>query len=329
MRDRPAPPRPPAAAPRPGRGRGAALDFEAARGLFLAYLRDERACSPRTVEAYGRDLGQLGEFLCERLGAEAAALGDVDVYLLRSWLASLARARGPSTVARKVAALRSFYRFLARRGWVEANPAAGLETPKVRRPLPTFLSVEEAHEVIEAAPAESAAGARDRALLELLYGSGLRVGELAGLDLGDVDAAGGLARVRGKGGKERLVPVGPPALAAVAAWLGRRGELARPGEPTPALFLGPRGRRLGVRRVQELVQRYGALGAARPDLHPHALRHTCATHLLEGGADLRAIQEILGHASLSTTQRYTHVSVDALLRVYDQAHPLARRPVAP
>ncbi|HEU4407557.1 MAG TPA: tyrosine recombinase XerC [Polyangiaceae bacterium] len=327
MRERPAAPAKPAAAARAGLARGPG--FGEARALFLTYLRDERASSARTVEAYGRDLGQLGAFLAERLGGGEVAVADVDLYLLRSWLASLARARGASTVARKVAALRSFYRFLERRGLASTNPAAELETPKVRRPLPTFLSVEEAHEVVETPGLASAAGVRDRALLELLYGSGLRVSELAGLDLGDVDAGRGLVRVRGKGDKERLVPAGPPALAALAAWLGRRGELVRPGRPTPALFVGPRGRRLGVRRVQELVRRYGALGAGRPDLHPHALRHTCATHLLEGGADLRAIQEILGHSSLSTTQRYTHVSVDALLRVYDQAHPLARRPVDP
>jgi integrase/recombinase XerC len=329
MRERPATPPKPAAPTRPGRARGAGLGFDEARALFLTYLRDERASSARTVEAYGRDLGQLGAFLRERLGAADAPLADVDLYQLRSWLAALARESGPATVARKVAALRSFYRFLERRGWADANPAAELETPKVRRPLPTFLSVEEAHEVVETPGSASAAGLRDRALLELLYGSGLRVSELAGLDLVDVDAAQGLVRVRGKGDKERLVPAGPPALAAVSAWLGRRGELVRPDRPTKALFVGPRGRRLGVRRVQELVRRYGALGAARPDLHPHALRHTCATHLLEGGADLRAIQEILGHASLSTTQRYTHVSVDALVRVYDQAHPHARRPVGP
>jgi integrase/recombinase XerC len=312
---------------RAGRERGSGLGFGEARTRFLTYLRDERASSARTVEAYGRDLGQLGAFLRERLGEAEVTIGEIDLYFLRSWLASLAREHGASTVARKVAALRSFYRFLERRGWASANPAAQLETPKVRRPLPTFLSVEEAHEVVEVPGLAGAAGVRDRALLEMLYGSGLRVSELAGLDLGDVDGGRGLVRVRGKGDKERLVPVGPPALAALEAWLGRRDELLRPGQPTRALFIGPRGRRLGVRRVQELVRRYGALGAGRPDLHPHALRHTCATHLLEGGADLRAIQEILGHSSLSTTQRYTHVSVDALLRVYDQAHPLARRPV--
>lgn len=312
---------------RAGRERGSGLGFGEARARFLTYLRDERASSARTVEAYGRDLEQLGAFLRERLGDAEVTIGEIDLYFLRSWLASLARERGASTVARKVAALRSFYRFLERRGWASANPAAQLETPKVRRPLPTFLSVEEAHEVVEVPGLADAAGVRDRALLEMLYGSGLRVSELAGLDLGDVDGGRGLVRVRGKGDKERLVPVGPPALAALEAWLGRRDELLRPGQPTRALFVGPRGRRLGVRRVQELVRRYGALGAGRPDLHPHALRHTCATHLLEGGADLRAIQEILGHSSLSTTQRYTHVSVDALLRVYDQAHPLARRPV--
>ncbi len=329
MRERPPTPPKPAAASGPARARGAALGFDEARELFLTYLRDERASSPRTVEAYGRDLGQLGEFLRERLGEGNAHLDAIDLYLLRAWLASLARARGASTLARKVAALRSFYRFLERRGRVTSNPAAELETPKVRRPLPTFLSAEEAHEVVESPRLEGAAGLRDRAMLELLYGSGLRVGELAGLDLHDLDAGLGQVRVRGKGDKERLVPVGPPALAASLAWLERRGEFVRPGRPTSALFLGPRGRRLGVRRVQELVQRYGAIGTGRPDLHPHALRHTCATHLLEGGADLRAIQEILGHSSLSTTQRYTHVSVEALLRVYDQAHPLARRPVTP
>jgi integrase/recombinase XerC len=330
MPARPRPPPPPnAPAARPAVAPGAARGFDETVSHFLTYLRDERASSARTVEAYGRDLGQLGAFLRERSGVERATLGEVDLYVLRGWLAALARASGASTVARKVAAVRSFFRFLERRGWVESNPAAELETPKVRRPLPTFLSVEEAHEVVEVAGASTAEGARDRALLELLYGSGVRVGELAGLDLGDVDASRGLVRVRGKGDKERLVPAGPPALAALGAWLGRRGELTRPGRPTRALFLGARGRRLGVRRVQEIVRRYGALGAGRPDLHPHALRHTCATHLLEGGADLRAIQEILGHASLSTTQRYTHVSVDALVRVYDRAHPFARRPVDP
>jgi len=169
---------------------------------------------------------------------------------------------------------------------------------------------------------------RDTLLLELLYGSGLRVSELIGLDLVSIDSAQAELRVIGKGDKERIVPLGEKALEALEAYLPRRAELRHPksGYQDPAaLLLGRRGRRLGVRWVQELVRRYGALGSGRPDLHPHALRHSCATHMLEGGADLRAIQEMLGHSSLSTTQRYTHLSLDQLIRVYDQAHPLARR----
>ncbi len=175
---------------------------------------------------------------------------------------------------------------------------------------------------------ESAEGLRDRALLEVLYGAGLRVSELCGLDLGSIDLTRGSVRVIGKGDKERIVPLGAAAVSAITTYLQERARLADPttGDLDPrALFLSKRGKRLGVRRVQTLVHRYGALGAGRADLHPHALRHTCATHLLDGGADLRAIQKMMGHASLATTQRYTHVSIDHLVKVYDAAHPLARR----
>jgi integrase/recombinase XerC len=197
--------------------------------------------------------------------------------------------------------------------------------------MPTFLNVDAAAEVVTTPDTDSAEGLRDRALMETLYAAGLRVSELCGLDLDAVDTDNptlGSVRVLGKGSKERVVPLGSEAVKAVRAYLERRDELTDPktGERDPrALFLTKRGARLGVRRVQTLVHQYGALGAGRADLHPHALRHTCATHLLDGGADLRAIQKMLGHASLSTTQRYTHVSIDHLMKVYDSAHPLAKR----
>jgi integrase/recombinase XerC len=214
---------------------------------------------------------------------------------------------------------------------ISENPAAQLATPKVRRKLPAFLGVDQAAEVMAAPLALPALTgvqrARDVLLLELLYGSGLRVSELAGLNVSDIDQRESMIRVVGKGRKERIVPMGSKALEALASYLQLRGELRHPktGAQDPqALLLTPRGQRMGVRQVQRLVQRYGALGAGRPDLHPHALRHSCATHLLEGGADLRAIQELLGHSGLSTTQRYTHLSLDRLLQVYDQSHPLAK-----
>ncbi|WP_437315804.1 tyrosine recombinase XerC [Sorangium sp. So ce385] len=261
---------------------------------------------------------------------EDTAVNGLDVLLLRSWLGSLARTHAPASIARKVGAARALLRYLERRGEVDKNAAAQLALPKVRRPLPTFLDVDAAAEVMEIPGADTAEGLRDRAILETLYGAGLRVSELCGLDLAHVDrrpADRASVRVIGKGDKERIVPLGSHALAAIERYLERRDELTDPatGARDPrALFLSRRGARIGVRRVQALVQRYGALGAGRSDLHPHALRHTCATHLLDGGADLRAIQKLLGHASLATTQRYTHVSIDHLLKVYDAAHPMAR-----
>lgn len=304
---------------------------------FLRYLHAERRAAAHTVAAYGRDLGQLAAHARKKREerGERRPIGpkDIDVLALRGWLGELARTHAPPSVARKIAAARAFFRYLVRRGEVEKSPAAELSLPKTRRPLPTFLGVDAAKEVVETPRATLAEGARDRALLEMLYGSGLRVSELCGLDLGDVDLdagdAGGTVRVHGKGSKERVVPVGSQAAAALRRYLARRQELAAGAKSKPAdgraLFLSPRGQRLAVRRVQEIVKKYGMLGAGRADLHPHALRHTFATHLLDGGADLRAIQKLLGHSSLGTTQRYTHVSIDHLMKVYDQAHPLARR----
>ncbi|CAN97957.1 integrase/recombinase [Sorangium cellulosum So ce56] len=346
--------------------RSGGTTLEQAIARFLTYLAAERRASRHTVAAYRRDLEQLARFAREKAAAnadhrparargkapatgktpatgkapatgeapspdEATAVDGLDVLLLRSWLGSLARTHAPASIARKVGAARALLRYLERRGEVDKNAAAQLALPKVRRPLPTFLDVDAAAEVMEIPGAETAEGLRDRAMLETLYGAGLRVSELCGLDLTHVDrrpADRAAVRVVGKGDKERIVPLGSHALAAIERYLERRDELADPttGARDPrALFLSRRGARIGVRRVQALVQRYGALGAGRADLHPHALRHTCATHLLDGGADLRAIQKLLGHASLATTQRYTHVSIDHLLKVYDAAHPMARK----
>ena len=306
-------------------------DLGASISAFEQYLAVEKSASPHTIDAYTRDLRALELFVRERKGARPGApvpLAWVDLYLLRGFLGTLARTHASSSIGRKMASIRTFFRWLVRRGALEASPAEELASPKLRRPLPTFLSVDAAREVVESPAGEGPVSLRDRAILELLYGSGLRVSELANLDLDRFSLREREVRVLGKGRKERLVPFGEAAEDALRGYLAVRAQLAHPrtGALDPrALFLSVRGRRLPVRGVQLLVHRYGALGAGRADLHPHALRHTCATHLLDGGADLRAIQEMLGHASLSTTQRYTHVSVEQLLAVYDKAHPLARR----
>jgi integrase/recombinase XerC len=292
---------------------------------FETYLASERRSSPRTVETYVHALEELRGYLREH-GAPLDA-AKLHVSALRAWLASNFEKSSSATIARKVATVRSFYRFLLRKGIAKDNPAALLGSPKVKRTLPRFLTVDEAFRVVEAPVNDHARPEplrrRDAAMLELLYGAGLRVSELAGLTLASIE--GRAVRVLGKGGKERLAPFGSPAEQALAAYLAVRSQLrSKRGVQHPhALFLGRFGTALGVRQVQNIVQRYGALGAGRGDLHPHALRHSCATHLLDAGADLRSIQELLGHASLSTTQRYTHVSVDRLMEVYDRAHPMA------
>ena len=293
---------------------------------FVDFLASERRASPHTVSAYRRDLGQLGQFIADTRG-ERLPLDAIDVYLLRQWLGALSRVVAPPSVGRKIAATKAFFRFLRRRGLVEKDPAAALASPKVRKPLPTFLGVDAARQVVETPTGDDPSSARDRAVLELLYGSGVRVSELVRLDRGHVDLDAGLAHVLGKGKKERIVPLGRPTVKALRAYLLVRSSVPKPGSAldAAALFVTRRGARLGVRQVQLLVHHYGALGAGRADLHPHALRHTCATHMLEGGADLRAIQEMLGHASLATTQRYTHVSLEHLMKVYDGAHPLAKK----
>jgi integrase/recombinase XerC len=303
---------------------GAVTALDAQIDAFLRHLEGERRASPRTVDTYGRTLRDLRDFVVdEGLPTDAAALR---TDMLRAFIGLRHASKGAATVARHVSTLRSFYRFLVRRRGLRESPAAGLDSPRLRRPLPRFVTVDEALRVVEPEePPESPRALRDAAILEVLYGGGLRVGELVGLTLDDLLEGGAQLRVLGKGGKERRVPLGEPGVRALRRYLAVRGRLRskkRPPHPT-ALFLGYRGTPLTARAVQRIVQSRGAEGAGRADLHPHALRHSCATHLLDAGADLRSIQELLGHASLSTTQRYTHVSIDRLMEAYDRAHPLA------
>ena len=297
---------------------------------FCEHLANERRASPHTVSAYGRDLASLVRFIRERNPA-GARLSSLDKFTLRAWLGEIAKHVAPPSISRKISSVRALCDYLLRGGELRSNPSATLASPKLRRKLPRFLTQEAAAEVMDAPLAletgRDVAHLRDALALELLYGSGLRVSELATLDLAQISVDSAEVRVLGKGRKERIVPLGSKALAAFDAYLPRRSELCHPKTGAfeqDALLLGQLGKRLSVRWLQQLVKRYGALGAGRADLHPHALRHSCATHMLEGGADLRAIQEMLGHSSLSTTQRYTHVSLDQLLAVYDRAHPMAQ-----
>ena len=294
---------------------------------FERYLSDERAVSPHTRKAYLDDVGRFLAFLGRFAGTEASEIDacDVDALAVRSWLASL-RADGlaRSSIVRRLSALRSFFTFLEREGLADGNPARGVATPRTEKPLPVTLSVAEAAAVVEAPSAGTDLGLRDRALLELLYATGLRVSELVGLSLPDVDLPGRQVRTLGKGRKERIVPFGEKAAEALAAWLPARLALLRGrrvrGEP---LFLNARGGRLTDRSVRRVLDQ--ALSAAEVARHasPHALRHSFATHLLSAGADLRTIQELLGHASLATTQKYTHLDVERLMEVYRKAHPKA------
>lgn len=286
---------------------------------FLLYLRAERRYARRTLEAYEKDLRQYLSHLEER----GVSLCEARASELRGFLARLHGGRAPTTVARKLAAIRSMYRFFLRRGWVEANPGALVATPKRPKALPKVVPIDDLTALLETPARDSPYGLRDRAILELLYGGGFRCSELCGLDLADLDGAARTARVRGKGDKERLVPLGRKAWEALDDYLQVRGGFLG-GRKNSALFLNRRGGRLSTRWVAKSLERYTWLCGLRRRVHPHALRHSFATHLLDNGADLRGIQELLGHSSISTTQRYTDVSVERLMAVYDQAHPRAR-----
>ncbi len=297
-------------------------DMDGLLGRFFRYLRGERGFSDHTLKAYERDLFDFVAFL--RSYSEGIGPMDVNKPLLRAYLAGLSR-RGYSrrTIARKLSSIRSFMRYLCREGIIPANPASSVSSPRSERRLPTFLNVEQACRAMELPPRTDPLGLRDRAILELLYGEGLRLSELAGLNLSSVDIPGGTIRVTGKGGKERIIPLGRKAAEALRDYLAVRGKLLGRDGDKEALLLNFRGRRLSGRSVERIVKRYLLRVSEAEGLSPHVLRHTFATHLLDAGADLRAVKELLGHSSLSTTQIYTHVTVDRLRKIYEQAHPRA------
>jgi len=281
---------------------------------WATHLRAERHASPHTVRAY---LADLGQFL-----ATAGPVARVRAAEVRHWLRTLDGAAARVSIARKLAGVRGFFRFLADTGRLPADPTLGIATPKSPRRLPAHLTLDDVDRLMVAPRGDTLLGLRDRAMLEVLYSSGLRVSELCGLDWEAVDVETGCVRVLGKGRKERVVPVGRPALRALAAYRARCAEAGR-GVTTGPVFRNLRGGRLTARSVARLMERYALVSGTTAKGTPHTLRHTFATHLLGAGADLRAIQELLGHASLSTTQRYTHVDLRRLMEAYDRAHPRA------
>jgi len=301
--------------------------MEAAIAAFQQFLTSEKRASPHTVRAYLHDVGELAAFARANLG-RAPALQELDVVLCRSYLASLHGENDAATIARKLSSLRAFFRLAVRRRFVRSSPVGALRAPKRAKKLPSFLGKEDVGRLLDGGDVDGGAlEPLERALFECIYGAGLRVSEACGLDLGDVgDGGNAFVKVRqGKGRKDRLVPIGKKAVEALEAYgPWRAAALASARRPDPhALFVSRRGLRLDPRSVRRLLARREQQ-TGTPSVSPHALRHSFATHLLGEGADLRAIQEMLGHASLRTTQRYAHVNIDHLMSVYDKAHPRAR-----
>ena len=295
---------------------------------FITFLRTEQRASSETVRNYASDLRQLNGFLvARRLVSAPVDPASVSSDAVRAYLQWLDQNGGkPASLARKLAAVRSFYRYLTRRGLIGRNPVDGMRTPKQPKFLPRVLTKDDADALMTFPAGETVGSLRDRALLETLYSTGARVSELVALDLEDVHESEGLVRLQGKGRKERIVPIGELALESIRRYRKSLPRLSA-SSPSRALFCNQRGGRLTSRSVARIVTKYSSRLAGGA-VSPHTLRHSFATHLLDEGADLRSIQEMLGHASLSTTQRYTHVATDQLMAVYDRAHPRAGRPAA-
>jgi integrase/recombinase XerC len=287
---------------------------------FEQHLAVERNLSVHTRRAYRQDLEEFRSFL-QQDSATALRVTEVDVLVLRRYLACLHRKNSRSTIARKLSALRSFFAYLVRQGVLTTNPGELIATPRQEKYLPKTLTVDEVFALIEQQGGSELLICRDRAILEVLYSCGLRIGELTSLNVDSIDYEQGLVWVQGKGGKERLVPLGRQARAALERYLDMRVE----AQDHDALFLNYRGGRLSARSIERNFKQLLLKAGLVKDASPHSLRHSFATHLLDGGADLRAIQELLGHASLSTTQKYTQVSLDHLMEVYDRAHPRGRK----
>jgi integrase/recombinase XerC len=288
---------------------------------FLQYLKVERQMSPHTLRNYALDIAQFLEFWQQGQGPRP--LNEVTYRHLRTFLALCLTEHRKTTVARKLSALRTFFKYLQRQGVLSQNPARLAPSPKLEKSLPRFLTVDEVFHLLAQPQDQSFGALRDRAILELFYSAGLRLAELAGLNLGDLNLSEGVVRVWGKGAKERLAFLGQPARKAVASYLPRREQLLRSGAGAeqPALFVNARGGRLSTRGVARVVAKWARVAGLSQGFTPHALRHSFATHLLEGEAELRAVQELLGHAQISSTQRYLHLNLDYLMAEYDRAHP--------
>ena len=295
-------------------------------GDFLDYLTYERNVSANTIAAYRDDLESFIGFLCNdyfTMTREQLELGRVDHLAVRSYLAHLSRRKmSRASMARHLSTLRTFFKYLVREAIVESNPARTVSTPKREKHLPNVMQTSDVASLLDQPDATTTLGVRDVAFLELLYASGLRIGELVGIDIDDVELRARLVKVHGKGSKERIVPFGSKAEAALRAWLAVRGELVTDADEQ-ALFVNYRGKRITTRSVRRLFDTYLKQAALRAGISPHTMRHSFATHLLNAGADLRGIQELLGHASLSTTQKYTHLNDWQLIAVYKKAHPRA------
>ena len=286
---------------------------------FSSYLENERRSSNHTVKNYLVDLTQFVNFLEGR--KKGQAVHDIDHLSVREYLGTLFGSKNPTSIARKLSSLRSFFDFCIKRGLIKSNPAKEVPSPKVPKRVPKFLTVDEVFALLDSPSTNDALGRRDKGILELLYASGLRVSELVGLNLPDVDLKEGTVRVLGKGRKERIVPVGKKACDSLRNYLDLRPALTN--ESDGAIFVNRSGTRLSTRAVERLLIKYIKQSGIQKAATPHVLRHTFATHLLNAGADMRGIQELLGHSSLSTTQKYTHVGIEKMMEVYDKAHPKA------
>ncbi len=279
---------------------------------FVNYLTIEKNASPHTILNYTKDLKRFSAFL------QGRPVEEVDYLTIRKYLASLRSGQYQKrTIARRLAALRSFFKFLYKEGYLKSNPISTISTPKVDKKLPRFLDVATVVKLIESPETKNLLGLRDRAIMEVLYSSGMRVSELVGLDIADCDFIGGVAKVMGKGRKERICPIGEKASRALRNYLGKRSRNDK------ALFLNKSGRRLRDRSVRRIIDKYIKNVSSKEKISPHTLRHSFATHLLDRGADLRSVQELLGHKNLSTTQIYTHITAERMKSVYDKAHPRA------
>jgi integrase/recombinase XerC len=293
---------------------------------FLKFMRVERNASELTIKSYGEDLSALSDYLSESRGGECPRPDELTVLDLRGYVSALSEAGyAKSTIARRLASLRSFFRFGRREGWVKHNPAKPLRNPRKGRTLPHVLSAEELGRLLVAPPAGKPMGLRDRAILETMYSAGLRVSEVVGLNDGDLDFPAGVIRVRGKGRRERLSPVGSYATTSLRSWLAvRKMADDQPEGAERPVFVNRFGRRLTTRSVGRMLEKYLKLTGLDSRTTPHSLRHSFATHLLDRGADIRSVQELLGHKCLVTTEIYTHISTAALRRVYEKAHPRAK-----